>query len=171
MYCYYYYCVCMERVLRPLTLRCPCRSDWRLLGSLLDPEFLFRKIRTMDLRTWIHCQQWQCYFQAQADAFTIVGGIQGLERAASEPEPCNTVSLAVQHLQARKQRGVQLAQTIVPHVQLGHVTQEVRLVRHYAGDPVQSERNEEKQRKALLPTNFFFFTTNSKCISQPTGNI
>lgn len=82
--------------------------------------------------------------------FTVVGGVQGLERAAPEPQPCNAVSLAVQHLQTRKQRGVKLAQTIVPYVQLGHVTQEVRLVWHHAGDPVQSKGNKEMCYNVLL---------------------
>lgn len=128
----------------PLTLRCPCRSDWTLSGSLPGPGFLFGKSRATCSQTWIECarRQRKNFRPLGSGALTVAGGVQGLERAAPEPQPRDAVSLAVQDLQTRKQRGVQLAQAIVPHVQLGHVTQEVRLVRHHAADPVQSERRE-----------------------------
>lgn len=65
--------------------------------------------------------------------------MEGFERAAPEPQVPDSVPLAVQDLQPGEERGVQLGQTVVPHVQLGHVTQEIRLVRNYAGDLVQPE--------------------------------
>lgn len=63
--------------------------------------------------------------------------MQGLQRATPHPQQAQTIPLAVQHLQSGEERGIQLQQAVVPHVQVGHVTQEVRLLRHHLADPVE----------------------------------
>lgn len=71
---------------------------------------------------------------------TVVGGIDAFEQAALGLEAGDVVSFTVQHLQPREYRGVQLRQPVIPHIQLGHVPQQVRLIWHHAGDLIQPDR-------------------------------
>ena len=80
---------------------------------------------------------------------TVVGGVDAFEQATLGLEAADAIPLAVKHLQPGEDRGVQLRQPVVPHVQLSHVSQQVRLIRHHAGDLIQPDRGsrEEVQRQ------------------------
>lgn len=54
---------------------------------------------------------------------TIVGGVDAFEQAALSLQAGDVVPLAVKHLQPGEDRGIQLRQPVIPHVQLGHVPQ------------------------------------------------
>jgi len=79
---------------------------------------------------------------------TVVGGVDAFEQAALGLEGNDAVPLAVEHLQSGEDGGVQLRQPVVPDVQLGHVAQQVGLIRHHAGDPVQPDGGSREQTEA-----------------------
>lgn len=81
---------------------------------------------------------------------TVVGGVDAFEQAALGPEAGDAVPLAVEHLQPGEDRGVQVRQPVVPHVQLGHVPQQVRLIRHHAGDLIQPDRGSREEAKVQI---------------------
>lgn len=71
---------------------------------------------------------------------TVVGGVDAFEQAALGLEAGDAVPLAVEHLQPGEDRGVKLRQSVVPHVQLGHVSQQVRFIWDHPGDLIQPDR-------------------------------
>lgn len=81
----------------------------------------------------------------QRDKPTVVGGVDAFEQAPLGPEGGDAVPLAVKHLQSGEDGGVQVRQPVVPHVQLRYVPQQVRLVRHHAGDLIQPDRGSRQR--------------------------
>lgn len=71
---------------------------------------------------------------------TVVRGVDAFEQAAFGLEGADAVPLAVEHLQPGEDRDVELRQPVVPHVQLGHVSQQVRFIRDHPGDLIQPDR-------------------------------
>ena len=82
---------------------------------------------------------------------TVVGRVDAFEQAALGLEAGDAVPLAVQHLQPGEDRGVQVRQPVIPHVQLRHVPQQVRLIWHHAGDLIQPDRGSRKEGKGSAP--------------------
>lgn len=81
---------------------------------------------------------------------TVVGGVDAFEQATLGLEAGDAVPLAVKHLQPGEDRRVQVRQPVVPHVQLGHVPQQVRLIWHHAGDLIQPDRGSRGEAKVQL---------------------
>lgn len=81
---------------------------------------------------------------------TVAAGVDAFEQAALGLEADDAVPLAVQHLQPGENRGIQVHQPVVPHIQLGHVPQEVRLIWHHAGDLIQPDRGRGEEAKGQL---------------------
>lgn len=71
---------------------------------------------------------------------TVAGGVDAFEQAAFGLEAADAVPLAVEHLQPGEDRGVELRQPVVPHVQLGHVSQQVRFIGDHPGDLIEPDR-------------------------------
>ena len=84
---------------------------------------------------------------------TVVGGVDAFEQGALGFEAGDAVPLAVKHLQPGEDRGVQVRQPVIPHIQLGHVPQQVRLIWHHAGDLIQPDR--EGREEATVHSNWF----------------
>lgn len=81
---------------------------------------------------------------------TIVGGVDAFEQATLGLEAADAVPLAVKHLQPGEDGGIQVRQPIIPHVQLGHVPQQVRLIWDHAGDLIQPDRGGREEAKVQL---------------------
>lgn len=81
---------------------------------------------------------------------TVVGGVDAFEQAALGLEAGDAVPLAVENLQPGEDRGVELRQPVVPHVQLGHVSQQVRFIRDHPGDLIQPDRGRSEGSEVQL---------------------
>lgn len=65
---------------------------------------------------------------------TVAGGVDAFQKGTLGLEADDAVPLAVENLQLGEDAGVQLCKPVIPHVQLGHVPEQVRLIWEHTGD-------------------------------------
>lgn len=75
---------------------------------------------------------------------TVAGGVDAFQKGTLGLEADNAVSLAVEHLQLGEDAGIQLCKPVIPHVQLGHVPEQVGLIWDHAGDLIQPDRVKQR---------------------------
>lgn len=75
---------------------------------------------------------------------TVAGGVDAFQKGTLGLETGDAVPLTVEHLQLGEDAGVELCQTVVPYVQLGHMSEQVRLIWDHTGDLVQPARGKQR---------------------------
>lgn len=77
---------------------------------------------------------------------TVAGGVDAFQKGTLGLEADDAVPLAVERLQPGEDAGIQLCKPVIPHVQLGHVPEQVRLIWDHAGDLIQPDRAKQRLR-------------------------
>lgn len=75
---------------------------------------------------------------------TVAGGVDAFEEGTLGLEADDAVPLAVEHLQLGEDAGIELCKPVIPNVQLGHVSEQVRLIWDHNGDLIQPDRVKQR---------------------------
>lgn len=136
----------------------------------LYPRFIEEKVNCRWNEWWIifliysHGWWWWCS-QVLCETPTVVGGVDAFEQATLDFETGDAVPLAVKNLQPGKDRGVQLHQPVIPHVQLGDMPQQLRLVWHHDGDLIQPSRAGGDEPKVQLQVDHSVVRLKLRCFN------